>query len=604
MPIPFNQKLKEVNGTVRLNLPNLASDKTWVAWWYCGIQKNKKAEAQPHVLVAFREFVDGGLSDNHQLQSVLLEALGQVRIGSVWKDGCCTHQAQFDTALFDVDFTYRAWKTTSFLQASREKVLAPYPPNLHKLDYPNDTNWLLEFPLTNDGKLVVPCLEFFTRCYGASGELKRVLATYPWRGADKAHESKLYAPLDEGEVDDGSVWKVKLRKRLYDKDVLLLAHAKYDKSYCEKVVKRIYDQIEEQYDPTNYSKPKPLKVAPWFQGKAQISVRGVWFDDNKSFVGLQILGCSEPNGIDILRDRANTNKTNLPADEIDKGNSWNGAPQRIINPPEIIDLTGDLEPDHSAPIVEIQDPDFEVLGKERVVRDAWRARAKGSGGVRKQSSETTVFATGEPHGDGKGVGYASINAKPVMDSKGALSDMWNAMRHLKAKYPTQITAVEWFTFKDGYQSTDTPNLIALNPYADKLDKSISGTIRNWPYFDVKSKALRGILVMRMAVNGNPVHIIEIQRRPRNIEVEQGEKMAVEESYTGFVFMADSQAKTEETITYFMDRVRAVEGVVKKLLISCPVSEAHAFQHKTAELEDVNCENAVLKALNKVSISFL
>lgn len=600
MPIPFNHKLKEVNGTVRLNLPNLASDKTWVAWWYCGVQKNKIAETQPHVLVAFRELVDGGLSDKHQLQSVLLEALGQVRLGSVWKDGCCTHQAQFDTALFDVDFTYRVWKTTSFLQASREKVLAPYPPNLHKLDYPNDTNWLLEFPLPNGGKLVIPCLEFFTRCYGASGELKRVLATYPWRGADKAHESKLYAPLDEGEVDDGSVWKVKLRKRLYDKDVLLLAHAKYDKAYCEKVVKRIYDQIEELYDPKDPSKPKPLKVAPWFQGKAQIKIRGVWFDDNKSFLGLQILGCSEPNGIDILRDRVNTNKTNLPIDDIDKGNSWNGAPLRAINPPEIIDLTGDLEPDHSAPIVEIQDPDFEVLGIERVVRDSWRARAKGTRGVRKQSSETTVFATGDPRGDGKGVGYASIHAPTTLESEGALRDVWNAMRHLKSKYPARVTAVEWFTFNDQYQCSDKPNQIPLNPFPKKLDHPISGSIRNWPYLDKKNNVPRHVLVARMIMDGKAVYIIEIQRRARNIESESGKVQKAEEPYTGFVFTADNQSDVDETIQYFMNRVRSVRGIVKNLLSDCP-SKAYAFQHKTAAFETVSCESAVLNALSKVGV---
>lgn len=597
MPIPFNLTIKEVNGEVRLKLPKLAAGKSWIAWWYCGIQKNKNAETQPHVLVAFREFVDGGLSDKHTTQRVLLDALGQVRIGSIWKDGLCTHQAQFNTALFDVDFTYQTWKTASFFQASREKVLAPYPPTLHKLDYPNDTNWLLEFPLPSGGKLVVPCLEFFTRCYGVSGELKRILATYPWRGSDNAHESKLYAPLDEGEVDDGSVWKVKLRKRLYDKDVLILAHAKYDKAYCEKVVKRIYDQIEEQYDPKSPAKPIPLKVAPWFQGLAQLKVRGLWFDDNKSFLGLHILGCSEPNGIDILRDRANTNKTNQPADEIDKGKSWNGAPQSIINPPEIIDLTGDIEPDHSAPIIEIQDPDFEVLGVERIVRDAWRSRAKGSGGVRMQSTDTNVFATGDPRGDGKGVGYASIHAPTTLESNGVLRDVWNAMRHLKRKYPVRITAVEWFTFDDKFQDSDSPTLISLNPFPPKKDPIITNKMRSWTYLDKPNT--RGVLVSRIIVDSKSVYILEIQRKCKKVTDEV--TIETDESFRGFVFTVTSDDDFVPTLIALLNKIRMVIGVVHHLTADI-AGKADTFKHSKSEDDEVACENAIINALSKVGIT--
>lgn len=272
MPIPFNHNLKEVNGTVRLHLPKLTNGKSWMAWWYCGVQKNKIAETQPHVLVAFRELVNGTVSDKPVLQSVLLDLLGQVRLGSVWKDGLCTHQAKFDTVEFDVDFTYKTWKTNSFLHASQEKDNLPFPLSVYPLEYPNDKNWLLEFPLPTGGKLVIPCLEFFTRCYGRSAELKRVLATYPWHGQNEAHLSRLYAALDESEVDDGSVWKVKLKQRLHNGDVIFLAHAKYDKEYCEKVVKRIYAQIEENYDALKPNFPIPFKVVPWFQGEVDLDI--------------------------------------------------------------------------------------------------------------------------------------------------------------------------------------------------------------------------------------------------------------------------------------------------------------------------------------------
>ena len=97
------------------------------------------------------------------------------------------------------------------------------------------------------------------------------------------------------------------------------------------------------------------------------------------------------------------------------------------------------------------------------------------------------------------------------------------------------------------------------------------------------------------------HIIEIQRRSRSVENESGEKQNAEESYTGFVFMTDDQQQVDETIQYFMSRVRSVKGIVKNLLRDCPISKAHAFQHKGAGFEKVACEAAVLNALGKMGV---
>ena len=108
---------------------------------------------------------------------VPLVALGQIRIGSIWKDDRCQAEASFEPGQFSVNFSANNWRFTSLNEARQRRQAPPFPTNTHKLQYENDRNWLIEFDLPNGGKLLIPCMEFFARCYGRSGELEHVLAT-------------------------------------------------------------------------------------------------------------------------------------------------------------------------------------------------------------------------------------------------------------------------------------------------------------------------------------------------------------------------------------------------------------------------------------------
>src|SRR5690606_24791082 len=150
------------------------------------------------------------------------------------------------------------------------------------------------------------------------------------------------------------------------------------------------------------------------------------------------------------------------------------------------------------------------------------------------------FATGEPHGTGKGVGHASIHAKPVMESQGTLRDMWNAMLYHSKRLPEVITAVEWFTFDDGYQRDIEPKLVGVPEFTEKelLEgwHEITTAIRTWPYVETNNKSLvRGILVARLTVRNQYVYILEIQRRPRRKKDSDGQFQDSEETFQGFVF---------------------------------------------------------------------
>lgn len=546
-----------------------------VVWWYSGCYKNPVAKSQPLVLVSFREYLSPGLvGDKVVNRRVPLTSLGQLRIGTVWQHNQCQFDAIFEPQKFDVDFRAGRWHLTSALDARRNKTSPPFPPDLHKLAFEADSTWLIEFNLKTGGKLLVPCIEFFTRCYGCSGELKRVLATYPWEGDSDSASNRLYAPLGE-EVEDGK-WKVRLRRRMYNGDIVFLAHARYDR-YTEKSAKEVYSQLESNYDPRRI-KPASIQVWPWFQEPASLKVKGMYFDDGKSFLAFSIVGMSEPTGDPIYRDRENNGTAEKEAPD-GSPEAWQGMPERIKRTPPIIDLTGEVEPDTDTFSIEIQDPDFEVLGDEREVIDIRTEQAATRAGLRKGNVEGTSYSAGEPHGTGKKIGRAAIHAPRRLESEGMLLDMWKAMRNLCLKHPTLVRSVHSYTFQSSFSNADTPTLILLDPFAD--DAVASTTAKRFPYIDPPGADLRGLLVARLMIAEGPVYIVEIERRVRKPKAGQEAKGGPEDSFQGMVFRLRSEQDLHKWLTYFAAAIREKNGVVKRLIAACP-GTAFAFSHVSVE----------------------
>ena len=563
---------------------------TLIVWLHTHISKNSKAESQPNVRVAFRKVFPNGLSDHIVYKKAPITSLGLLRIGSVWRNGFFRSQAVFEDAEFNVNFSESGWRHTSFQQVADP----PYVWESYPLHYPRDKNHFLEFGVNGGRRLIVPCLEFFYRCYGRSAEIKRVLATYPWHGSNEPHLSKLYAELDEPE-EDGK-WKVKLRKRLVLDDVVLLAHAKYE-PYTERVLREIYSQIESNHD-ARYSPEIFLKIQPWHQGKAKLKVKGIRLDDG-SFLALQIVGCSDPEGALIQRDREDLKEFDGFGIEGQGGDDQiGGHVRRFTKSPGIVDLTGSEEPDHGLGSTEIIDTDFEVVGKRRAVFDVRRDPQKTGGGQGGTSGGTppSVVSGGDPYGSGKGVGQASIYAKQVMESHGMLRDMWNAMLYLQRQYPTMIRYVDWFTFETGFCPGPEFKLIALTPFED--DDEVNTKTRNWLYFDVAKKVPRGVLVARFQVGLKTVYIVEVQRRSRR---KQEDDETSEESFKGLVFILDQAQSLEKWLTELLSEIRNKVGVVKKLTGKCP-GIADTFKHSTSGSDEITCQAAVVNALGKVGIS--
>lgn len=567
-----------------------------VVWWYGGIRKNLRSGSQPLVLVFLRELLDSQrLSDKLIRKWVPLTYLGRLRIGSMWEADECWKSMDFDSQVFDVDFTRHGWTITSFLQRHHHQLPAPYPFEIHPLERDVDPSKVLEFSLNTGGKLVIPCLEFFTRCYGRSAKLRRCLATFRWEELVNQH---LYAPLNEPE--EPGKWKVKMREHLVHGDAVFLAHAKYC-PYTQSIAKTIYSGQEAGYGPLE-NKTYFIEIQPWFDGPAKLKVRGIWFDNKRSFLALQIIGGSDPTGIPIWKDRET--HSSIAAGEYG-GRIEPGIPaRRLTKIPDIINLTGAQDPDADAASIEVQDADFEVLGEPCIVHQSWKpdTHARSESPPRVAGSEISVFSAGDPHGSGKGIGYASIHAKPVLESQGTLRDMWNVMLFFKKTYPHIIQSVEWFTFDDGYQADTEPKLIAIQPFEDRAE-GMSSKIWRWPYLDPKTMLeVRGALVMRIKAGDKEVHIVEIQRRPIKKKDKDGLVSDTEESFQGLIFALSTPDDLRPWLTLLLSEVRYKTGVVKHLAVSCP-GKADSFNHAPSSGDYIPCVSAARNALGKMGVFF-
>lgn len=595
MPIDLNRPIRRKARVIRLenNLGD-SDNKELMVWWYCGIYKNPTANSQPHALVAFREITPEGLSDAVILRRLPLTTLGQVRIGSIWKNRRSQSEVVFESFKFNVVVHDESWRFVSFNDVWQKTIPnPPYPFEIYPLQFKGDKNWMIEFDLSSGGKLLIPCLEFFTRCYGRSAELKRILSTYPWCDPNTPVNSRLYAPLDESE--ESGKWKIKMRRRMVNGDIVFLANAKYNR-YTESVAKHIYAQIETEHDPERKI-PVFLKVAPWFQGDMQLKVSGISFDNGQSFLALQVNGCSNPGGALIIRDRENTNLTE--GTDLSPSNAWSGMPERqIIKPPEIIDLTSNLEPDSGSGTVEIEDDDFEELGLPPVIIDRRREKSNSTTGMKSQSTSSDQYSSGEPAGTEKGVGYASIHAKPVLESKGTLRDVWTAMLYLHKKYPETIKKVQWFTWENSFSDESEPELIGLTEFESRDDVDMS--TRKWLYSDTFTGEVRGILVARMALVDKWVCILEIQRRLRTKKDSNGEQMPSEESFKGLVCIPSSMSQFEDWLTHTLSEIRYKKGIVRHLE-GKHIENCMSFAHSRFKNEQIAGEAAVLNALEKVGI---
>jgi|TARA_B100000749_G_C18445820_1_gene474224 hypothetical protein len=558
-----------------------------VVWWYGPIFKNNRLRSVPKIHIFLRTIDHENNLGGVMRRETVLTHLGLLRIGSVWEKGVSSSRIAYEERKFSVSFSPGGWRivTLDDLRQSGRSLYTAFHDSNYLPQKNQHKTYLIEFDLPDGKHLLIPCTEFFIRVYGRSSEIKRVLATYPWEEVKK----RLYRPLD-APASPGT-WPVKFTYHVHKHDAILLAHMLYD-PYAKRAAKYIYSQFETSSTPDEML----LKATPWFQGSGEISVSGVPIDGGNTFLGLQILGCTQPDGATIHREREKS--TTVPATDGDDAPTQFPYHQ-LQDISDVIDLTDDEEPDHGSSWLDLPEDEFVILGKPRAVLDKryTRKNVPDTRGVPVPGDET-IFSTGEPHGSGKGVGQASIHAPITLESQGFLRDMWNALLYLQSAYPETIRGVSWFTFEDGFSTSPDPRLISLEPF--EIDEEVETSVANWVYIDTQTKVPRGVLVVRVHVLDQTLYLMEIQRRPPKPRAGGSEEASKPPSYKGLVFTLSHQGSFEQWLRQVLSNVRHVEGVVQKLVGHCP-GFADTFKHPKSKKEQIPCEASVLNAFSKVSI---
>ena len=560
-----------------------------VVWWYGRILKNPREDSTPWVDVVFRRF-DAGSNEPSTwfVHPMALTHLGLLRIGSIWENGVSNERIAYSEEEFTaLNFSAGSWRHTSPLEENERGHSALFSRDGYPLQRPWDPSFLLEFPLPDGRRLLVPCLEFFTRYYGHHVELRRVLATYPWDEVKR----RVLVPLD-GPIEPGT-WPVKLARKMGKDDAVFLAHVEYS-AYTRGAAQDIYSQTEAAFTGVE-KKPVSLRVRPWFQGPAQLKAKGVWLEDGRTFLALRILGRSEPSGETVIHDRDRPEGIDRSGEE---GSEPRSSIRNVRHLPYIIDLTSNEAPDHGSLPIDIEEDEIEIMGELREVLDRKQAVARGL--IRNVFSGDSIrtVSTGESYGNGKGVGYGDLHSPAELPSYGVLQDMWDAAHKLRGLLPDVVRSVGAFTFENGVGYDSKPKMILLKPFSSDEDR-VDRAVKRWVYVNWKKKEIRGVLVMLIEVENQIVCIVEPQR------TQKSKKNATKESgevpLSGLVFVLRGQDNLSMLMSSILEEIRQKKGVAARvadaLLGESPI---FAFRHER-DGERYPCELAIRNALRKVGI---
>jgi len=534
-----------------------------LAWWYCGLKKNPTAPSEPKVEVCFRPILKDGSYRSYVYYDVGITNLGQVRLGTIWHRQKKVGQIPLDEESFQLDFSDEGWR-----------IGGPWD----KSTDPNDPGWLVskEYPLPekdrhpktrlvqfhlsgNPRGLVVPCMEVFSRLYGRSQYLKRILVTQPF---DAAFDSLI---VPDVEAAPTGVWQVTVDKHCVNGDGTFLAHLKHDE-ITKRRVRKIWAQSEAAQDVFGSAHAFP-GFGPWFKGAAQLLVKGRWLDrEKRRFLALQIKGSSEPGGVEIYLDRANTNVTG-PLKDIKGGTSWPHI--REIQPTTDADIhiTHIQEPSAGHVTEEVEDDDFVLLGKPRKVTRVQRE----STAIREKPTliekpPATKVSGGAVFGSPQGVASASIVAPEIAAVDGTLMGTWQTLQDMAKDPNSLVQEVAAVTANGDLVFTD-PVIIGF-PNPESKNSGLTDSAKAWVYLDHRAKTtVRGVMLVQVTTTLGTGFIMEVQRRPPWTFDNRAQSSG---AYQYLAFSMDADGITlKDWIAILVRETANALGVVSKASEDCP-----------------------------------
>lgn len=579
---------------VKYGIPHpLEVDKDYALLWYGGHKSGQGPGSVPYVAVFFREFRAGALYGKWIVRWCLATLLGQMRIGSIWRNGFSDRQIVFKQYHYVGAYRLEQWSTT--IAAGSAPIAA------HGYELPNEKerSRLLQLQSQN-GVLYVPCLEFFTRCYARDAEINRVLITY--ETSEIIERLKLQDDV-ESVTDAWSVW---VPPRVPLADARFLAHLRYDDKAWNKV-KGIKAELDQQLR----QKKLPhafVPIGPWHFGPAQLKVEGLPLA-NGDFLGLRITGQTLP-------------ETQIHAQyEIGSPNDGSemGAyprPQREIREvPEgsSVTVAEHQAADSDTDIYEVKDPAIEILNVVPQITKKAIQKAPHRPTIRVPSAPSDSATPGELGGSGKGVSSLSVQSDAVLLSDGSVRDLWNGLLAIQKANPAIIKSLCWYHPQHKFNESQVQAYVQLpQPKADASDGSDNAEERMMKTRSWLNKpqllTSRGVCVIRVVSPFITGYLFEVQRVTKpELDGKQtnGDKTLTElENFCGLAVAPPKGAEFESWMNKVLNAISLETGVMNRVLRSIDFHHGEDYRRSSKRTDLTPGITTAMNALSKLKIQDL
>lgn len=591
--------MERANGRKHDALAGLDPRLQYAVWWHGGVRKNPQDKKVPLVRVWLRELLPMGGYGFELTRDVGINHLGQLRIGTVWRAGRCSAQLSFEQQTFRVRLGQH--RMSSQAQWGREHGRHLLDESVYPLPFKDrDRSKVLIFnEIAGCRSVLVPSLEFFTRCYGRSAEVNRVLATYRWEEvADRLLLPCIWETLP-------GHWGVALPAVANNDDAVLLAHLHHD-PFAIAAAKRIYAELDIGFENSSWVFPS---IGPWFDEEVELIVGGMWLDAQRTrFLGLRVVGCSLPTGPDIDARRVqNPGPAEVPAGGDAPETTWSGGRLQASDVERLgVGLTAAQPPDHVSGRAEFMDDDFVIPGRQRVVHFRHLAEAQTRPVPGDGADDMETASTGERQGGPSGTGKATIHSRLVLGSEGALRDVWNALLYLQDHHGDLVHSLAWYTTDSGLQdagSAQGPMLEPLSPYTEEEERLVRKD-RSRIYLDYAAGITRSLLIARVLTPGAEVFLFELERREVKTAENDGPGKK-EDNFSGLVICRPPGAALREWIRDLVNAIRLECGVMKRVLFN-PLTRSASdrmddYRRSSSKADAISGHSTVINALEKVGV---
>lgn len=535
-------------------------------------QSGQKLTA-PHVDIILKKISDDNSLSSSYIIPVKSNFLPLLKIGTVIEDGKCIGYSKNLTLIK----TSLIQKLGSWRYSTQNDYI-----DLFKSSYPlrkQDQSSFIEFTSVDGYKVLIPCLSYFSACYGFSAELKRILLTYHW---DEVRR-RICGPIDVKIPANKLI--VNIPKNLVDDDATFIAHAMYD-SVAQRAAKYLYSQIQTNYTDKKNA-PLFLQVAPWFTDSIEVELRGLWLAKDV-FLGLAFEGVSEPDGENILYNRANRSSNSGEGNKPDS--AWKNTLKPKVNLPLVV-LNSNYDPAPDEPPIEVIEPRLKVIGHRRAKQKIDLGESATSSGSRSPKSGSNIGSSGDRQPGNKGISPVKQTPNIEEVAGGTLLEMWRAALTLQIRHPDIFKNVRCYLMENNYIRETEPLLISLDPYTEEEKSKLSEEEKRWIYSNYSKRKIRGILVIQIDLSNISLVIVELERKHG--------AASREEKVKGFIFEKNGQLDFDTIINKLKKRLRDEFGNMNKCIAM--FKNASTFNHPSSPSHEIKCQRAIINAFSKIGV---